>query len=161
MFRNNINTLRITTICFFIPFFSVATYGDPLNQSPEIGCGDSNSCICKNTQICNLYDSKVQAISFKANEKKVIWWGVNLRGSINYSILTSNGENLIDEAWWVVYPFGSIKNIKPLKGVGNIEIPSISDFAIGAKLVFRPKVSSVIIVSDSVAVSSINLPIKW
>ncbi len=137
---------------FMLMLFPLTVNSIPVTKPPipQIECAKSASCVCKNKKVCDLLDSKVKVMLIGANEKKVIWWGVNLRGRINYSITTKNGENHIDEAWWVVYPFGSIKDIGTLKDSGDIQIPDILNLAFGAKLVFRPKVATVVTVSDSV-----------
>lgn len=98
-----------------------------------------------------------QLIPIEAGETKDVYFEINLAGSVYLSIRSKEGLGCAN-FWWIVWPFGAIKDIGEQCGNVKVELPGLTDFAISAKLRARASKGSIRIIASSSESIAYNFP---
>ncbi|MBI5262913.1 MAG: hypothetical protein HY852_13955 [Bradyrhizobium sp.] len=79
----------------------------------------------------------------RAEDYKTIWvdpgqsvdvyWDINLSGKV-FLAADINGHAACLDYWWIVWPFTQIKQLGRHCGRATIDLPTLSDWAVGGKL---------------------------
>lgn len=74
------------------------------------------------TTAASLRAEDYQRIEIKAGESKEIWYGFNVKGSVNLAIRTKDGSNKV-RLWWVKQPFGRVEQLGIVGPELELQIP--------------------------------------
>lgn len=101
----------------------------------------------------------IKTVRIAAGQTGDLWLGVNVRGKVFYSIKTRDGKNAL-RMWWIKLPLGTVKQIGIKHDAGSLDIPTLMNGSVSAKLRGSASSDTVIYVRDNAAVDN-NVTFKW
>ncbi|WP_156439830.1 hypothetical protein [Bradyrhizobium valentinum] len=74
-----------------------------------------------------------QVVEVQPGQNVDVFFQINLSGKVYTRIETRNGPGCAN-FWWILWPFGNIRELGKQCGFADFEIPGLFDFSVSSKL---------------------------